>query len=139
MQITEVRKKWEDDPLRENGFVDLMKYDTREDTLKPTEELLNGDSDVLKSIASNVGEWVGNWDAVWDNILLSAKMKELLINYSEKTKNKDILEARFVIASNDQFHRISNKVKKDVGSLEPRRILFEWEEWLKKMIKMKKV
>ncbi|MBS3157401.1 type II/IV secretion system ATPase subunit, partial [Candidatus Woesearchaeota archaeon] len=139
MQITEVRKKWEDDPLRENGFVDLMKYDTREDTLKPTEELLNGDSDVLKSIASNVGEWVGNWDAVWDNILLRAKMKELLINYSEKTKNKDILEARFVIASNDQFHRISNKVKKDVGSLEPRRILFEWEEWLKKMIKMKKV
>lgn len=139
MQITEVRKKWEDDPLREKGFVDLMKYDTREDVLKPTEELLNGDSDVLKSIASNVGEWVGNWDAVWDNILLRAKMKEMLINYSEKTKNNDLLEAKFVISSNDQFHRISNNVKKDVGSLEPRRILFEWEEWLKKMIKMKKV
>ena len=138
-QITEVRKKWEDDPLRENGFVDLMKYDTREDILKPTEELLNGDSDVLKSIASNVGEWVGNWDAVWDNIVLRAKMKETLLNYSEKTKNNDILEARFVIASNDEFHRISNRIKKEIGNLEPRRIFYEWEEWLKKSIKMKKI
>ncbi len=139
MQITEVRKKWEDDPLREKGFVDLMKYDTREDTLKPTEELLNGDSDVLKSIASNVGEWVGNWDAVWDNIILRAKIKEALINYSEKTKNKNILEAPFVIASNDQFHKISDVVKRDIGYLEPRRIFFEWEEWVKKMIKMKRI
>ena len=139
VQITEVRKRWVDDPLIENGFVDLMKYDTKTDSLKPTDELLNGDSEILKGIASNVSEWVGNWDAVWDNVILRAKIKESLVNYSEKLKNKDILEAKFVISSNDQFHRISDEVKKEVGSLEPRRIFFEWEEWLKKMIKMKKV
>ncbi|MAG52753.1 MAG: hypothetical protein CMH62_02205 [Nanoarchaeota archaeon] len=139
VQITEVRKRWEDDPLRENGFVDLMKYDTREDALKPTDELMNGESDVIKNIASNVGEWVGNWDAVWDNIILRTKIKESLINYAEKTKNNNLLEARFAISSNDQFHKIGDSVKKEIGSLEPRRIFFEWEEWLKKMIKMKKI
>ena len=139
MQITEIRKRWEDDPLRENGFIDLMKYDTREDTLKPSDELMNGDSEVIKGIASNVGEWVGNWDAVWDNIILRAKIKEALVNYSAKTKNNNILEAPFVIQSNDMFHRISDSVKKDIGHLEPRRIFFEWDEWTKKMIKMKRV
>jgi archaeal flagellar protein FlaI len=139
VQITEVRKNWEDDPLRENGFVDLMKYDSRDDTLKPTDELMNGDSEIIKGIASNISEWIGNWDAVWDNIILRSKMKETLVNYSNKTKNDNILEARFVIQSNDMFHRISEEVKKDVGSLEPRRIFFEWEDWLKKMIRMKKI
>ncbi len=66
MSITEVRKEWEDDPLRENGFVELMRYDTKTDSLKPTEELLNGNSEIIKSIASNVGEWSGNLDAFWD-------------------------------------------------------------------------
>ena len=65
--------------------------------------------------------------------------KESLINYAEKTKNNNLLEARFAISSNDQFHKIGDSVKKEIGSLEPRRIFFEWEEWLKKMIKMKKI
>src|SRR3989337_3453375 len=33
-QVTEVRKHWETDPLTENGFVDLMKYDSKKDELQ---------------------------------------------------------------------------------------------------------
>ncbi len=135
IQITEVRKEWEEDPLRENGFVDLMKYDTKTDSLKATDDLINGDSEIIKSIASNVSEWAGNWDAVWDNIILRSKVKEALVNYSKKIKNKDILEAKFVILANDQFHRISSNVKEDIGYLDPRRIYFEWENWLKNILK----
>ncbi|GAG27770.1 unnamed protein product, partial [marine sediment metagenome] len=135
VQITEVRKEWEEDPLRENGFVDLMKYDTKTDSLKPTDELINGNSEVIKGVAASVSEWVGSWDAVWDNIILRAKIKEALVNYSKKIKNKDILEAKFTIMSNDQFHRISNSVKEDIGYLDPRRIYFEWEDWLKSVLK----
>src|SRR3989338_2225785 len=36
VRITEVRKNWENDPLAEKGFVDLMKYDPKTDTLKQT-------------------------------------------------------------------------------------------------------
>src|SRR3989344_4446896 len=43
-QITEVRKHWEEDPLRERGFVDLMKYNAKTDELEPTPDLINGDS-----------------------------------------------------------------------------------------------
>ncbi len=136
-QITEVRKHWETDPLLEGGFVDLMKYDTRNDELETSADLINGESDILKSIAGNVKEWAGNWDAVWDNILLRAKIKETLVDFAEKSKMLDLLEAGQVIRCNDEFHRISDQIKDEVGSLDSKRIFFEWNEWLKRDIKKK--
>ncbi|MBI2655348.1 type II/IV secretion system ATPase subunit [Candidatus Woesearchaeota archaeon] len=134
-QITEVRKHWENDPLTENGFVDLMKYDSKKDELEASEELINGDSEILKAIAGNVKEWAGNWDAVWDNILLRAKTKETLVDFSNKTNNPDLLEAEFVIQANDQFHKISENVREEIGILDSKRIFFEWDEWLKRHVK----
>jgi type IV secretory pathway ATPase VirB11/archaellum biosynthesis ATPase len=136
-QITEVRKFWENDPLLEKGFVDLMKYDAKTDQLEPSADLLNGDSDLIKSIAGNVKEWAGNWDAVWDNILLRAKTKETLVNVAQQLKMPSLLEAEFVILSNDEFHKISDKVSSEVGFLDSKRIFFEWNEWLKRSVKQK--
>ncbi|HLD43752.1 MAG TPA: type II/IV secretion system ATPase subunit [Candidatus Nanoarchaeia archaeon] len=136
--ITEVRKHWTDDPLQEGGFSDLMKYNTKTDQLEPTADLKNGDSDILKAIAGNVKEWSGNWDAVWDNILLRAKIKETIVNLALASHRPDMLEAEFVIQSNDEYHRISATVRDEVGYLESQRIFFEWNEWLKKSIKAEK-
>ncbi len=134
-QITEVRKLWEDDPLTENGFVDLFKYDPQIDALVPTNDLLRGDSDVIKSVAGSVKEWAGNWDAVWDNIQLRAKVKETLVATANKLKNFDLLEAGFYIRANDEFHRISEQVREEVGVLDSQRIFFQWNEWLKNAVR----
>jgi len=138
-QITEIRKHWEQDPMLEHGFSDLMKYDSKSDELQPSDDLINGDSEILKSIAGNVKEWAGNWDAVWDNILLRAKIKETLVNFAVKHKDLELLEAQFSIQSNDEFHRISDNIKEEVGALDSKRIFFEWNEWLKRSIKRKKI
>ena len=135
LQITEVRKHWTDDPVRENGFVDLMKYDIKDDLLKPTEALLHGDSDVLKSIASQVKEFVGNWDAVLDNIQLRANIKRTLVETANKTGNYLLLEADFSVKSNDTFHQLMDDVREETGGLEGKRIFFEWNNWLKKEVK----
>jgi len=138
-QITEIRKQWEQDPLLEHGFSDLMKYDSKTDELQPSSDLINGDSEILKSIAGSVKEWAGDWDAVWDNIMLRAKIKETLVNFAVKQKDLALLEAKFVIQSNDEFHRISDNIKEEVGSLDSKRIFFEWNEWLKRSIKKKRI
>jgi type IV secretory pathway ATPase VirB11/archaellum biosynthesis ATPase len=138
-QVTEVRKHWEKDPLLEQGFSDLMKYDSKSDELQPSDDLINGESEILKSIAGNVKEWAGNWDSVWDNIMLRAKVKEKLVNLAVKQKDLSLLEAPFVIQSNDEFHRISDKVKEEVGNLDSKKIFFEWNEWLKRIVKKKKI
>ena len=137
-QITEVRKHWENDPMLEGGFSDLMKYNPKNDMLEPSSDVINGDSDVLKSIAGNVKEWASDWDAVWSNILLRADIKKMLLDYSTKLKMPQILEADFVISANDEFHIISSKVEEDIGSLDSKRILSEWEKWLKKELRKKK-
>tara|TARA_Y100000310_G_scaffold281722_1_gene302375 strand:- start:12214 stop:14505 length:2292 start_codon:yes stop_codon:yes gene_type:complete len=138
-QITEVRKHWENDPLLENGFADLMRYDTKTDQLEPSDELINGESEILKGIAGNVKEWAGSWDAVWDNILLRAKMKETIVKVAEKSKMPNLLEAGFIVNSNDEFHKISDNILREVGSLDSKRIFFDWNEWLKTTIKKTKM
>ena len=135
IQITEVRKHWEQDPLIEKAFVDLMKYNPKKDVLEPTDDLMNGDSDILKNIAGNVKAWVGDWDAVWDNVILRTKIKETLVDRAKKANMMDLLEAKFVVRSNDMFHKISDSVNEDLGYLDSKRIFFEWDDWLKKVIR----
>jgi type IV secretory pathway ATPase VirB11/archaellum biosynthesis ATPase len=138
-QITEIRKEWESDPLKEGGFVDLMKYDATKDELVPSNDLINGESEILKSIAGNVKEWAGNWDAVWDNILLRAKLKQAIVDIAESSGKNDILEAEFVIRAKDEFHNLTDQITQEVGSLDTKRLYIEWESWLKRAArKMKK-
>ncbi len=137
-QLTEVGKFWKEDPLLEKGFRDLFKYNSLTDSLEPTADLVSGESDVLKAVASNVKEWANSWDAVWDNILIRAKMKEELVSAAEKYSMPEILEAQFVVRANDEFHKISDKVIEENG-LDSKRVMLEWNDWLKRSIKSLKV
>jgi archaeal flagellar protein FlaI len=138
LQLSEVRKHWKTDPMQEAGFVDMMKYNVKQDELEPTEDLINGDSEVIKDIASNVSGWAGNWDAVYDNILLRAKIKEELVNTAVKIKDDKILESGFNMLSNHAFHQISDKIRSEVGLPISSRVFPEWQNWLNQEIKMKK-
>ena len=137
LQISEVRKHWKDDPLLEKGFVDLMNYDIEKDELVPSDDLINGDSEILKDIASNVKGWAGNWDAIYDNILLRAKIKQELVNTSIKTNNPQLLEAGFNTLSNYVFHEVSDTVRQETGLPLGERVFPEWQKWLNSQIKSK--
>ena len=137
VQVTEVRKHWTKDPQEEKGFVDLLRFDIEKDELVPSDDLINGDSEVIKSIAGNVKGWAGNWDAIYDNILLRGKMKEELVKVAEKTKRLDLLEASFTSLSNNAFHRISDEVNREIGLPLSERVFPEWQKWLNKKVKGK--
>ena len=138
-EIAEVTKTWEDDPLLENGFVTLFKYNVETDMLEPTSELINGESEVLKMIAGNIKELAGDWDGVWSNIELRGKVKEELVKVAAKEKDADLLEAEFVIKANDSFHLCSELVKGKYGNLDSDKIYFEWKEWLNREVKKRKI
>ena len=128
LSITEVRKHWEKDPLKEKGFVDLMKYNPKTDQLEPTDDLINGDSEVLKSIASNTKEWSSDWNALWENILLRAKINQALVDTSLSLNLPKVLEAEFIVRSNDAFHKIIEQVKEETESLDNEKIYSLWEQ-----------
>lgn len=133
--ITEVRKNWEEDPQLEGGFMELFKYDPQSDRLELTDDLINGESDILKAIGSNVKQWAGNWDAIWQNITLRGEVKEFMVNMSIKYNNEEILEAAPVILANDMFHKISEKVNQEEGDLNPQSILFKFKQWYESYVK----
>jgi len=135
IQISEIRKHWTRDPLEEKGFVDLLNYNVEKDTLEASEDLINGDSEIIKNIAAGVRGWAGNWDAVYDNILLRAKIKQEIVNIAEKMKKPDILEAGFNVLSNNMFHEISDEVNREVGLPVGDRVFPEWQKWLRKAVK----
>ena len=135
VKISEVRKHWTKDPLEEKGFVDLMVYDVEKDELVATEDLINGDSEILKEIASNVKGWAGNWDAVYDNILLRAKIKKELVEVSKQINDESILESEFIEQTNNAFHRISDEVHQDRGLPLSEYVFPKWQKWLQDELK----
>jgi len=135
VQVSEIRKHWKEDPMLEKGFVDLLKYNVETDELEPTEDLINGDSEIIKDIAANVKGWAGNWDAVYDNILLRAKIKKEIVDFAEKTGNEKILEAGFNSLANHMFHKISDEVREEIGLPLSERVFPEWQKWFNEEIK----
>jgi len=135
VSLSEVRKHWTKDPLEEKGFVNLLGYNVDKDELEASQELVNGDSEVIKQVASNVKGWAGNWDAVYDNILLRAKVKEELLKIAEKMKMPQLLESKFNSLANASFYEISDVVKEEVGLPVSERVFPLWQEWLKKEVK----
>lgn len=138
VQVSEVRKHWKEDPLLEKGFVDLLNYNIEKDELEPSADLVNGDSEIIKNVASNIKGWAGNWDAVYDNILLRGKIKQEIVDVAKKTGYNQILEAGFNTLSNHSFHEISDEIRQEIGLPMGERVFPEWQKWLNERIKMKR-
>jgi hypothetical protein len=132
--ITEVGKKWTDDPLKEHGFTELMHYDAKKDQLLPTKDFTEGNSEVLMSIANRVREWAGNWEAVYDNIKLRADVKQAIVDIAKSANNPELLEAQFVGECNNHFHLTSEAVAKELGALDSKEIYSRWTDWLKSRV-----
>ena len=134
-ELTEVRKHWKTDPYDEKGFVNLMEYSARSDSLRPTEVLSTGESEIINRIASMTREWEGKWEDVWENILVRANIKKAMVDYSTKLNLPEILEAPWVIQSNEYFHITSSKLKEEIGHIDPKEIFSRWNQWFVTEIK----
>ncbi|MEK6896643.1 MAG: type II/IV secretion system ATPase subunit [Nanoarchaeota archaeon] len=130
VQLAEIRKHWTKDPLDEKGFVDLLRYNVDKDELEPTDELINGDSEIVKDVGANVRGWAGNWDAIYDNILLRAMIKQEIVQTARKHNKRHLLEAPFAVASNNMFHLLSDKVTKVEGVPSSDKVFPLWKQWL---------
>ncbi|MHA1829031.1 MAG: ATPase, T2SS/T4P/T4SS family [Candidatus Heimdallarchaeaceae archaeon] len=135
VEVTEVRKEWKKDPADEGGFVNLMEYHSKEDSLKPTDTLLNGESKILNAIAERVPGWTGRWELVWDNILLRAKILETVVKIAKKVNNPNLLEAETTVKVNQMFHEFAEKCRKEIGTVDSKRVYEDWLNWFKKYAK----
>ena len=128
-QIVEVKKNWNEDPIMESGFNELFKYDTQTDELMISDNLINGESDILKSIGANIKQFSGDWDAIWNNITLRGDIKKYHVDKATELNCDELLEAKPVIDANDMFHKISQKILDETNTLDNDLILNEFKHW----------
>jgi len=67
--------------------------------------------------------------------LLRKRIRETLVEFAEKLKREDMLEAEFVAESNEAFHLICEQVMEEVGGLDSNLIYERWLNWLKNRVK----
>ncbi len=73
---------------------------------------------------------------MWENIQLRAKVKQTLVEMSEKLKMPELIEAEWIVKSNSMFHLIGENIRKEIGFPDPERIYLEWNNWIKKELKV---
>jgi len=125
VQITEIGKDWKDDPVTEGGFIDLMRYDAIKDELEQTPRLAK--SQLIANIAKKWGTKPGD---VIKNLELRTKIQKTLIKTAANSKNQKLLEAEFVVRSNNIFHEILEGQLGRRRRIDYGKIFEDWCGWL---------
>jgi type IV secretory pathway ATPase VirB11/archaellum biosynthesis ATPase len=121
-QVVELGKKWKSNPIDENGFRCMMKFDFGDMILKKS-DLKN--SQLIKNIAQKWGVSPAN---VLEQIDLRARMQEELLKVGEN--RPELLEAGFVTMSNVAFREcLESQLKQK--SMNCDQIFDSWMVWLK--------
>ncbi len=127
VQVTEVRKGWREDPMSEEGFEDLMKYNPAEDELEPTRALTELKSQLIKDIAR---KWGTKPREVLRNLELRAEVQGALVEAANRLKKPELLEAEFSMRSNLVLHTLLEKQLRN-RQINYRSIFECWRSWLR--------
>jgi hypothetical protein len=127
VQITEVGKDWKADPMVRGGFADLMIYNQRDDQLKPTKRI-GGSSQLVAAIAR---KWGVKKAEVLNNLELRARVQWALVKISAELNIPKLLEAEFVVASNNALHQLLEEQLQLHKIIDYNGTFQRWQDWLK--------
>ena len=135
IQVTEVLKDWQDEPK----FQDLMVYDAKRDELRPTKELLNGKSILLKQIMERTSGYKGYKDVIRD-IQLRGWAKEAHVKLAQDDEQ---LEAPYIAKANILFAKLFEHIKPLESKKKEKEFVLAFQKHLKAMfdadIKLRKL
>lgn len=128
VEITEVRKHWNNDPEAEAGLLDLMYYSAKEDALQLMEDNLK-DSELLQKIQRVSGMGM---EEIWDNISMLADSKQYLVDVKNKIKVPDLLEAENTLLASNKLKLLKESSIDEFGKANYSKISEAWKKWVDK-------
>jgi len=129
VQITEVGKDWKVDPMVRGGFADIMIYDQHDDQLKPTKRLRS--SQLMAAIAR---KWGIKQAEVMRNLELRARVQWAIVKASAELGIPKLLEAEFVIRSNNALHQLLEEQLQLHRTVDYRETFRRWQDWLEEEV-----
>lgn len=126
--VVEVKKDWKDDPLSEDAFVELFRYESSSGSLAATKHFENADTPMLKGIRSSVKEWK-DIDEFSAHLKVRASIKEELIK--RISASRELGEANFVVEANRAFYQITSQLYAENGYPESKDLYKRFMLWIK--------
>jgi hypothetical protein len=126
VEITEIKKHWNEDPDREGGLLALMSYDAAKDTLELMEDNLK-ESELLQKVQKTSGLTV---DEIWEDIRLRGNAKLFLVEQKNKLKLPSLLEAESTSLCNNKLLLMKEIMIEEEGKANYEQLLGQWKNWV---------
>ena len=127
VQVTEVKKHWQDDPEAEGGFLDLMQYNAKKDKLELLEDNLK-ESDLFTKISSLTGLSI---EKIWENVKMLSSSKEFLVALKNEFNLPELIEAENSVVAHNKLVLLKQKNLEENGSVDFGEVLGEWKNWVR--------
>ena len=126
LEITEVKKEWNEDPLREKGFLQWMQFDANKDGLDFFKEEIKGSEWITKiKRVRGVKE-----EAIWSEIQGRGDAKALLVDLKNQYNIPDLLESTNTIRAHVKYLLLEEKQREEHGGVDYEQLLSEYESWV---------
>ncbi len=126
IEITEVKKEWNEDPLKENGFLQWMTFDANKDDLEFFEDRL-GESEWLSKIKRIRGMSI---EQIWGEIRARGDSKQYLVDVKRKFDVPKILEAENSLRAHNRYLLLAEKQREEFGSVDYPSLIADWKKWV---------
>ncbi len=131
VQVTEVGKKWKEDPEAEGGFTELMDYTPKTDSWHIKKDTILNNSPLFDGLSDERGM---SKERIWADILHRGKAKRFLVDMKQEYSIPDLLEAKYTVRANDKYTLIQENMRRELGNVDYDRALDEWKDWVKQTL-----
>ncbi len=126
VEITEIKKHWTEDPDKENGFLNWMRFNAAKDDIELFEQDMK-DSEWLKRLEYTRGLKI---DQIWAEIRARAEAKEYLVELKRKYDLPKIIEAESTVPTHSKYMLLAEKQREEAGSVDHAQLLKDWKLWV---------
>ncbi len=126
VEITEVKKEWNEDPLQENGFLTWSDFDAGKDALDFNQAKL-GESEWLAKLKKLRGITA---DEVFSEVKARGIGKQYLVDLKNKLNLPELLEADNTVVAHSKYLLLRQLQLDENGGVDHEPLLKDWKEWV---------
>ncbi|NYZ78355.1 Flp pilus assembly complex ATPase component TadA, partial [Candidatus Micrarchaeota archaeon] len=127
IEVTEVKKHWENDPDREGGLLQWMTFDASKDKLDFFEDVVMKESEWLQRVKRVRGLTVKE---IFDEVKSRGETKQYLVDVAKKLDMPQIMEADYSVRAHNKYVLMADAMRTEIGGIEYPELLKNWRTWI---------
>ncbi|MGC8851250.1 MAG: ATPase, T2SS/T4P/T4SS family [Candidatus Micrarchaeia archaeon] len=126
IEVTEVGKEWSEEPQKEGGFLNWMRFDANKDELELLKDNL-AQSEWIKRVQRNRGL---SFEEIWAEMVGRGAYKQYLVDQKRKYDIPRLLEAENTVRAHNKYLLMQEKQREEIGKVDHAALLKDWSAWV---------